>query len=249
MRDQDYDAQPAPGAYRLALLGPSTVMGWGVGDDETFEALLEKRLNREGFRGPIAKYEILNFAVPGYMPPQELVAFERALTFGPHAVIYVGAGREITQASRYLVEVVQKRIAIPYDYLRDVVRKAGLEPGMDETVALKRLEPFRVDILSWIYRRIGDECRARGIVPLFVFLPQVYEGVWEEETAETLRIAQGAGLVVVDLTEVYKGHNINSIRVAEWDNHPNTRGHQLIADRLFEALQDRQDLLFKRVQR
>ena len=31
----------------MALLGPSTVMGWGVADGETFEALLEERLNEE----------------------------------------------------------------------------------------------------------------------------------------------------------------------------------------------------------
>ena len=43
----------APGTYRIALLGASTVMGWGVGDDEAFEALVERRLNeapaRAGF--------------------------------------------------------------------------------------------------------------------------------------------------------------------------------------------------------
>jgi D-alanyl-lipoteichoic acid acyltransferase DltB (MBOAT superfamily) len=249
MRDRDYEIQPAPNVYRIALLGPSTVMGWGVGDGETFEALLENRLNRERLGGPFVNYEILNFAVPGYHPPQELVAFEKALTFGPHAVFYFATGREITQAARYLVEVVQKRIAIPYDYLQGVVRRAELEPEMDETAGLKRLEPYRSEILSWIYRRIVDESRARGIAPVFVFLPQVYEGAWQEETPETLRIAEAAGFVVVDLSEMYKNEDIKSMRVAEWDNHPNARGHQLIATRLYEVLRARQGLVFNDMKR
>jgi D-alanyl-lipoteichoic acid acyltransferase DltB (MBOAT superfamily) len=245
MRDQDYEAQPAFGVYRMALLGPSTVMGWGVADGETFEALLENRLNRDRPQAPFSKYEILNFAVPGYQPPQELVAFEKATAFGPHAIIYVATGREITQAARYLVQVVQKRIDIPYDYLRTVVQKAGLEPGMDETVALKRLEAQRAEILTWVYRRIVDESRARGIVPVFVFLPQVYEGAWQEETPETLRIAEAAGFVVIDLANIYKNEDIRALRVADWDNHPNARGHQLIAARLYDALRERQDVVFK----
>src|SRR5574339_336198 len=40
MRDRDYERLPAPGVFRMALLGPSNVMGWGVADGETFEAVL-----------------------------------------------------------------------------------------------------------------------------------------------------------------------------------------------------------------
>jgi hypothetical protein len=109
MRDQDYELRPPPGAYRVALLGPSNVMGWGVADGATFEALLESRLNRERAGAPFAKYEILNFGVPGYQPPQQLVALEKALAFAPSAVFYVATGRELSRAGRYLVEVVDKQ--------------------------------------------------------------------------------------------------------------------------------------------
>ena len=43
MRDQDYENVPRTGTYRVAVLGASSVMGWGVGDGETFEALVEAR--------------------------------------------------------------------------------------------------------------------------------------------------------------------------------------------------------------
>ncbi len=249
MRDQEYELKPPAGAYRIALLGPSNVMGWGVGDGETFEALVETRLNRERAGAPFAKYEILNFGVPGYNPPQQLVALEKALTFSPDAVIYVATGREISRAAAYLVEVVQKRIDIPYPALKEAVSKAGLEADMDRATARRRLEPFRRDILSAVYGRIAEESRARGIVPVWIFLPQVREGTWQEETPETVRLAEAAGFIVVNLSDVYKGEDLATIRLAEWDEHPNARAHRLIAARIYEALQEKRDAIFRTAKR
>ncbi|HEX6136129.1 MAG TPA: hypothetical protein VF059_00575, partial [Casimicrobiaceae bacterium] len=189
MRDQDYERLPAPGTFRMALLGPSNVMGWGVADGETFEALLEKRLN-EGVAGmPRVKYEILNFGVPGHQPPQQLVVLDKALGFAPNAVLYVATGREVSRAGSYLIEAVNKRLDIPYPELRDVLTRAGIVPGTEEAVGLKRLEPYRSEILALVYRRIADESRRHGAVPVWIFLPQVRQGSWQEETPEQMRIA------------------------------------------------------------
>ena len=52
-------------------------MGYGVADDEGFEPLLEDRLNEEIAGSPYQKYEILNFAVPGYSAIQDLMVLEQ----------------------------------------------------------------------------------------------------------------------------------------------------------------------------
>ena len=70
MRDRDYGETPGPNTFRAALLGTSSLMGWGVNDGETFEAPIEERLNREMPGTPFARYELLNYGVPGYQPPQ-----------------------------------------------------------------------------------------------------------------------------------------------------------------------------------
>jgi D-alanyl-lipoteichoic acid acyltransferase DltB (MBOAT superfamily) len=244
MRDQDYDRRPAPGTYRMAVLGASTVMGWGVNDGETFEAQLEERLNRELAGGPYRKFELLNFSVPGYQPPQQLMVLDRVLTFAPDAILYVATGREITRAAQYLAEVTRKGIPIPYDPLRIAVERARIDAETDESTALRRLGPFQGDILSWIYEYIAGGARQRGIVPVFVFLPQVEEGAWREETPDILRRASAAGFVVVNLDDVYRDRDIRAIRLAEWDNHPNADGHRLIAARLYEELRARDCLIF-----
>ncbi len=245
MRDQDYELKPAPGTFRIAVLGASSVMGWGVGDGETFEALVEARLNRERAGAPFSRYELLNFGVPGYQPPQLLVALEKALTFSPDAAFYIATAREPSRASWYLAEVVQKRIEIPYPELKEIVAKAGLAADMDEPTALRRLEPFQADILSAVYRRIVETSRARGIVPVWVFQPQIREGSWQAETPAMLRLAEEAGFVVVNLSDVYKGEDVAAIRLAEWDEHPNARGHRLLAAGLYESLQAKRDLVFR----
>jgi hypothetical protein len=219
-------------------------MGWGVGDGATFEALTEKRLNEEAAGTPYAKYEILNFGVPGHQPPQQLVVLDKALGFEPRAVLYVATGRELTRANRYLVDAVNKRIDIPYAPLREVMAKAGIVPGMDATAALKRLEPYRSEILDFTYRHIAQESRRHGAVPVWIFLPQVQAGSWQEETPDALRIAEVAGFIMIDLSDVFKGQDIAALRLAEWDEHPSERGHVVIASRLFAALRANQDAIF-----
>jgi len=240
MRDKDYERTPPANTYRIAMLGASSVMGWGVGDGETFEALLEDRLNRERRDASNASYEILNFGVPGYQPPQQLVALDNALSFAPNAVFYVATGQEISRAASYMVEVVQKRIEIPYQPLREIVKQAGLEPSMDNATALKRLDPFDGAILAWTYQHIADQVRSSGAVPVFIFLPQVREEIGQDETPAILRMADSAGFAVINLAGVFRGQDIDALRLAEWDQHPNQRGHQLIASRLYDELQKMQ---------
>jgi lysophospholipase L1-like esterase len=246
MRDQEYEELPPPGTYRMALLGASTVMGWGVGDAETFEALLEDRLNRDGLGSGPARWEILNLAVPGYEPPQLLATLPKALAFQPNAVLYVAPGGELSAGARYLITAVHKGIEIPYAPLREIVQRVGISASTENTTAERQLAPFRVEILRGIYRQIVEESRANGAVPVFLFLPQVYTGQWQGETPETLRLAAEAGFVVLDLSDVYAKHDISSVRLAEWDNHPNALGHRLAADRLYQELRRHADLLLVR---
>lgn len=236
MRGPDYEPQPAPGTYRVALIGSSIVMGAGVGDEETFAAVLEDMLNAQPINGLHARYEILNFGVPGYKPLQTLPVVDRALDFQPDALFYVATGRELSRAADYLAEVFRKDIDIPYPFLRDIARRAELEAGMDHSRLLRNLAPFRGEILDWLYGEIAARCRERGVHAVLVFLPQLEYGAWEEETPPTLALARKHGYIVLDLSGVYDGHDTAAIQVAEWDRHPNAIGHRLIARRLYELI-------------
>jgi hypothetical protein len=235
LRDKSYAELRPPDTLRAAVLGASSVMGWGVGDNATFEALLEERLNAKPVSTAFRHVELLNYGVPGYQPPQQMVAFERSLRQQPNAVMYVATGRELSRSATYLAELVNKRLPIPYPRLQAIVDQSGVRPEMDETTALKHLEPHGGEILQAVYDYIAEGCRQNGIRPVWIFLPQVREGSWQEETPAALQAARSAGFAVIDLEDVYRGRDIATLRLAEWDDHPNVLGHRLVADRLYAA--------------
>jgi D-alanyl-lipoteichoic acid acyltransferase DltB (MBOAT superfamily) len=249
LRDQDYEKARPEGTYRAAVLGASSVMGWGVGDGATFEALLEARLNREPLDRANARVELLNFGIPGYQPPQQLVALDRALAFQPQAVLFVATGREAGRSANYLAEAVRKRLPMPDPRLQAIVERSGARPEMDDASALKQLEPHAEAILTVVYDGIAERTRGAGAKPVLIFLPQVREGRWQEETPTILRVAAAAGFTVINLDRVYQGRDIDSLRLAEWDDHPNALGHRLVADELFRAIAAEPGLLFGPPQR
>jgi D-alanyl-lipoteichoic acid acyltransferase DltB (MBOAT superfamily) len=244
-RDKDYTESRPVGALRAVVLGPSTVMGWGVADGATFDAILEDRLNSQPVTSAFNRVELLNFGVPGHQPPQQMVVFDKTARLQPNALIYVAVDREMSRSAEYMAAAVRKRIAIPYPALQAIVDKSGVRPEMDETTALRQLQPYRADILRAVYGYIIQRSRERGVRPVWLFMPHVREraGV-QEETAAVLEIARDAGFVTIDLDDVYKGREVAAIRLAEWDDHPNALGHQLVADRLYAILATNPELLF-----
>jgi hypothetical protein len=237
MRDRDYEQRKPEGTYRIALLGHSSSFGSGVADHETFEAVLEERLNAER----PGSYEILNFSVPGYSLLQQLALLEsRVLEFEPDAVLLVASTRDDTGAARHLANVVKKRIEIPYDFLREIVREAEVDAELPFEQGFRRLKRRGKDMLLGIYPRFTKICRERGIVPYYGYMPNIKETVKQERDPETdaqfMGLAQQAGFEILDVSDAFANQDISTLRVAPWDWHPNARGHKLLADRLYEAL-------------
>jgi len=115
---------------------------------------------------------------------------------------------------------------------------------MNETELERRLEPFAGRILEHVYRTIASRCREQRIAAVWVFLPQVRPGTWQEETPEAERLARAAGFKTLNLQDVYSGHPVEAVRLAEWDEHPNRMGHRLVAERLYAELAARGSAIF-----
>jgi hypothetical protein len=241
MRGRDYEQLPPPGTYRVAVVGPSFVMGSGVADSEVFVQLLEDRFTQEQARGPYSAFEFLNFGMAGHSALQELWIFEsQALSFQPNAVLFVSHQREEDVAVRNLANRIQHGIELPYDYLDDLARRAGVEAGMAQVDIERRLRPYGPELVSWSYERLVSLSRERDMVPIWVFVPILEAPLAEEERVKLTQQAEEAGFVTLDLSDVYEGFDLGALIVAEWDMHPNARAHALIADRLYEKLVERQ---------
>jgi hypothetical protein len=244
MRDRDYDMDKPSGTFRIALLGASHTMGSGVADEQTFEWHLEERLNSEGVRGrPHKRYEILNFAVASYTPLQSLRALEnKVFAFKPDAVFFIGHLIDKQDIVLHLAESIHVGVDIPYDYLNETAQRAGIAGETSRNITEKRLKPFADEMLAWVYRRVAENCRDRGVHPVWVFLPTAGINTPEEDVANLIRDAEKAGFKILDLSDVFENHDVKSLHVAEWDWHPNAKGHKLIANRLYDQLLKRRDI-------
>jgi len=238
-RDKEYEKHPPPGTFRTAVLGSSITMGSGVSNDETFEALLEERLNgaRRGAGAP--RYELLNFGVPGRSLLQHVYVLEKqVLSFEPDAILLVAHANEPYFALRHLAKVVQNGIENPYAFLEDLMREAGVDSQGSMPEITRQLTPFIPEIISWGYRSIALSALEHGITPVWVYLPMARESWTEQQLAAQIRTAREAGFEIWDLSNAYEGHDPGSLLIAEWDKHPNAMGHRLIADRLFTSFRE-----------
>ncbi|HSJ89173.1 MAG TPA: hypothetical protein VK909_18320, partial [Anaerolineales bacterium] len=191
MRDRDYEQVPAPGTYRIAMTGPSFVMGYGVADGEDFESLLEDRLNREIVGSPYPKYEILNFAVPGYSAIQDLMVLDqKTRPFQPNAFFFMAHQREEEAAVLYLADRISVGADLPYPDLMELARQAGAIPGTTKAEAERLLKPYGPEILSRTYRRMVEVSRARGILPVWIFMPTLENPLRADEIAHLKRVAE-----------------------------------------------------------
>jgi len=231
MRDDEYTLDKPAGTRRIVVLGPSDAMGTGVLASETFASVLERRLGAHG------GYEVLNLSTSNYTPPQHLWLLEhRGFAYSPDAVVLVGHDDDADRASRHLATVMSRSIEVPYQELREFAERAGVTAGMPESEARRRLKPYSDEIVAWTYRRIADLCRERGATPVWVFLPFLVED--RQQVDEALKQhAASAGFMTLDYSGLYRGKDIRSFRVAEYDlHHPNVAGHTLIGERLFRDL-------------
>jgi D-alanyl-lipoteichoic acid acyltransferase DltB (MBOAT superfamily) len=253
MRDRDYPMGKAAGTSRIALLGPSYVMGMGVPDGQTIDAYLEDQLNEAAQHG--RRYEVLNFGVAAYSLVQQLRLLDvKVYQFAPDVVIITDTRTAAKPVVAHLTRIVADGIENPYPGLREIVQRAGivdfdpaarpLAPSPLRLVAAKvgveSRPPFREielrlgtvadEMVSWALRYIAQTARAQGAVPVFLAMSNVTSQ--PEPNQAQLRSARDAGFLVLDLYDLYDGQPLEALRVAEWDNHPNARATRMIAERL-----------------
>lgn len=259
MRDRDYTVEKPPDTLRIALLGPSHVMGNGVPDDTTFEALVEKRLNSDYSHCDYKHFEILNFGVDGYPLVQQIAIMEdRVFDFSPDIIIATHYHDNLTMTQSYLMKVLWRNIPIPHPSInellksaglaniergnipvpfpvgRNIAKQLGLQPRMPHGESVVRIRWIASDVLEWSLRKFSEDTRSRGIQPLVLGVDVVLDDI--PPVFPNHLVIEELDLPVINLFDVFSGKDVTTLRVAAWDDHPNIEGHRLIAERLYMEL-------------
>lgn len=233
LRDREYPID-AGGAHRTIFLGDSLTLGWGVARTDTFEFLLEERLNVDG-RRPV---EILNFGIGNYNTAQEVALFEKkGLKYRPDQVVvfyfindaeptpgrspwgFLGHSRLVTFYWSRINTVLSRYSG--RDFRSQYSRLYGEgQPGWQSTKAA--------------FVRLKTLCAANGIRLRVVLLPELHDlknPPFLREYAMVDRFLTQLDVSVLDLTSHFsKVVDPQTLWVALDDAHPNARAHRMIAD-------------------
>jgi hypothetical protein len=250
MRDRDCTVAKPPGTFRVAVLGSSIDMGWGVGVEESYVNLLEDWLNAHAARrGLERRFDVLNFAVAAYSPLQRLEAYRRkARAFRPDLVLFSATTLDQRLTEIHLCDLFRARASVPheYDFVRQTIVEAGLTDEDLRTDAHDQLVhkdevKLKLDPHFWaLYDRtvaaLAADCRSDGVPMALLVIPRVGKAdapaARAEKVARLLGIAAHHAVPVFDLSATFDESDPSRFGIAAWDDHPNALGHR----RLFLAL-------------
>ena len=172
MRDRpDLTQQKPAGVRRIAIVGSSVVMGYGVADDQTFPRLFETGLNSQ--RKPDEpRYQVLNFGVGKSFAIHRLALLDRKVfSFDPDVIFIIAHQDEYLGPVQHLAKLMANGNPLPYPGLREVVAKVGITSSTPWGEVQARLQPHAREVVLAVYRDPVAECRRRGIPAIWVYVP------------------------------------------------------------------------------
>lgn len=256
-RGPEVSRRPAPGVFRIAVVGDSVSMGQGVDETEAYPARLEALLREDG-RGP--PVEVLNLGLSGTNVHSAAGRLERiGLPLHPDLIVYgftindikgpdfeptarpdeVEARRELylrfADSPSYLLRSIWPRLLSLRDLLLRPSGSLGYEMHHNYFENPRAWEHFTagLDRLAEIGRR-EQVCVH---VLIHTFLAQLD---WLHPFADVYeRVAEAArerGLSVTESFPRFRGRDPQALRLSFADPHPNAAGHELLALALHDGL-------------
>jgi hypothetical protein len=253
MRSPERPLAKTPGTFRIVGIGDSVMFGWGVEENDTYLARLERAL---GSRFPERRFEVWNLAVPGYGAVQEVAALQQKIdALSPDLLVVGWVGNDMD-----LPNFLARRPAVwslDRSFLFDFVahRRAlsgvasAAEGGLfdvpiDGTTRRHALPPDSLPardrgLVGWenmseAYRQLIAMARERRIPAVVVFVggPRFFEEFCKQQ-----------GFLVVEAHHAFlayeAAHHVDrhvALALSPTDPHPNAIGHRLIEETLLAGL-------------
>lgn len=140
---REYSVPAAPGVRRVVVVGDSISYGLGLRDDETFPALLERRLP--------AQYQVLNLGVNGYGSDQAYLMWQHEGTrYSPEVVVLGYPVDDFRRNTNRIRNLPKPRFVARHDALR----LTGIPvPPLDELLAGSETSPELSGPRVWVALR------------------------------------------------------------------------------------------------
>lgn len=241
LRDREYPIQNS-GKNRMIFLGDSLTFGWGVEQEDTFDNVIEQKLNSKH------PTEIINFGTGNYNTVQELNLFlEKGLKYNPDKVVlfYFINDAEVTpKKSRLWFLAYSRLLSFYWSRVHVALNNVFESQSFDEYYA----DLYRTDQAGWIntqnaFLKLKDVCREHDIDLKIVLLPELHNLTnypFKEEYGLVSSFLHDNDISHLDLTPMFEGYeNSMDLWVSLDDAHPNKLAHKMIAEYSLDFISDK----------
>ncbi len=247
MRGNEIQTEKGGNLFRIALLGDSLTMGWGVPQNQLYAHLLEVELNQsppDGFKKG-TRFEVLNFGVGNYNTAQEVSLLRyKGISFKPDLVLL---GYFINDAEKFAPKEVNFFIthSFLYAFGKSVINRFLSAEKENYKDYYRNL--YRDDQIGWRECQQGLRdlvaISEQNKVPVRMFiLPELHDLTQRHPFAdiqqELVNVANNMGLPVIDLFSEFANYagREKELWVSPTDAHPNAVAQPLIARSLYQKI-------------
>lgn len=229
---------PTPGTRRILFLGSSVTMGWGVEEQDTLTARLERMFTADGQR-----VEVLNAGIGNYNATRYVERFmTRLADLRPTDIVvdYFLRDAEILDpgGGNALLRNSQLAVTLWIAATRYLQRSANKSLEEHYRAVYAPEAPGFLEMKKQL-KRLGDYANERGIRLYLAMTPDVHDMVdYRFEFVHDLMRAVAAelGYTYVELLPSMRNLTPKVLWSMPGDPHPNALGHQRMAEALYPAL-------------
>lgn len=227
LRDTIYSRARIPGTIRIALIGGSPDMGYGVDNHEFYEYLVEKELN-EQFKDSI---EIINFSFPNQGLLAKVYNLEYLVKdFNPDYCFVTRSIQDEDKENDRLDEIIMRTGRV-FKSLQDELDRIHITS--DEIKARQMSDEQYEHIYTWAFHRIISVCNQNHIRPVILGVPVPKKPFTNDSY---LSMIKNEGFDYINLDHAFDGKTPDQVMRSPKDSHPSVLGHRLLADALEKEL-------------
>lgn len=227
-----------PGGRRILFLGGSITLGWGVEEDKTVEARLEKDLNAAG-----EHVQVLNGGVGNYNAERYISRFFKELEgLKPTDIVVNYFLRDAESlpsgGGNFLLEHSELAVTLWIAYHR-LFDTNGEQSLVDHYRAVYKPTAPGFLTAQRELKELADYAKANNIRLYFAMIPDDHDLInyqFGDIHDMMHKIAEGDGYRVVDTLATLKGNTPEALWVLPGDPHPNALGHELMAKAILPVL-------------
>ncbi|NNE15061.1 MAG: hypothetical protein HKN51_08800 [Saprospiraceae bacterium] len=243
LRCKDYPLLPDSNTIRVAFFGGSPESGLNLSNHEILSNIVEANIN-ELLSNSETKFELFNFTLAGYTSANYRKVLQLdALKTKPEYAIFTVRTREFNNSYRRLAKVIINDNLKLDEAFSAFVNEQKIE--FKENFSKEEGVDYGRKIWQWNMKEIFRICESNNIKPIVLYIPQIIKSKnIKSDYSEIKSYLKNENIDFIDMSGVFDGYAPGDVNTSgkNFGNHPNAKGHKVIANMLTEKLKKYFDL-------